>query len=90
MERTPGFLWYKFSKYADLESIPVMELFSRRIKRKLHENIGDFLYLLGKYGFTWDRMSFRQSKKALKRGKPLLFGISTFTSIWVYDIRKNL
>ena len=36
MEKAPGVLYYEIAKYADLEIIPIMELFSTRITTKLH------------------------------------------------------
>ena len=42
MEVVPGVLFYKISEYADLESIPIMELFSTGIQNKLHGNLSGF------------------------------------------------
>ena len=71
MEKAPGVLYYNISKYADLEVIPVMELFSTTIQNKLQGNLSAFQYLLQKQNITSNRMGFRKSKKALKNGNRL-------------------
>ena len=38
MENLPGVLFYEISRFAELEAILLMELFSIRIRNKLHGN----------------------------------------------------
>ena len=42
MEQVPGVLFYKLSKYAELDIVPMMELFSTVIQNKLQGNLSAF------------------------------------------------
>ena len=42
MEVTPAVLYYKIAEYAELESVPVMELFSTKIQNKLQAFLSAF------------------------------------------------
>ena len=42
MENWPGVLFYKTADYAGLEIIPIIELFSASIRKKLEGNLSGF------------------------------------------------
>ena len=87
MEKAPGVLFYNISKYAGLEVIPVMELFSTRIKNKLHGNQSGFQYLLNKYYNLSDNMKFSDVKNALKELKKPLVSVRDGTDqLFIYYI----
>ena len=88
MEKVPGVLFYEISIYSGLEYIPVMELFSTRIKNKLHGNKSGFQYLLRKYYDVSDLLDFTESKNVLKDEQITLIGVRGGTNqLFIYNTR---